>query len=70
MNNALKSVMRAAWMALVWMVALLVWAQVPAQASTGQLAMIDRTPEPASLLLAGMALLAIGAAMKKTQRKT
>jgi hypothetical protein len=33
------------------------------------MAIIHRTSEPASLLLAGTALIAIGAAIKKTQKK-
>jgi hypothetical protein len=60
MKNALQLV----WMALVGL--LLVWTTAHAQART---VAIPYTPEPGSLLLAGMVLIAIGVAMKKTQRK-
>ncbi len=55
-------------MVLVWMMAV-VTTSAPARANGGELAVIRQVPEPASLLLAGMALIAIGAAMKKTKRK-
>ena len=44
-------------------------AAAPAQAGTRQLAIIRGTPEPASLLLSGTALIAIGVALKKKKHK-
>jgi hypothetical protein len=63
-NHAKTILMSAILMLLVAMMA-----AAPAQAGTRQLAIIRGTPEPASLLLSGTALIAIGVALKKKKHK-
>jgi hypothetical protein len=63
-NHAKTILMSAILMALM----ATFWA-APAHAATPALAIIGTVPEPASLLLSGIALIAIGVALRKKQRK-
>jgi len=59
-----KILQYALLMALVWMIA-----AAPVQASGPETAIIGSTSDPAGLLLAGTALIAIGVAMKRKKTK-